>query len=89
MKGAYVDVNSRTVQCVGIGVAKDFSQGEIVSGSDFSGVVRFKNTGDADGRIRIQGQGGDGVVISAGETEYFGIYPEENVEIVSGTFNVM
>lgn len=89
MKGAYVDVNSRTVQCVGIGVAKDFTQGEIVKGTDFCGVVRFKNIGDVDGRIRIQGQGGDGVVIGAGETEYFGIYKEENVEIVIGDFNVM
>lgn len=89
MKGAYVDVNSRTVQCVGIGVAKDVAQGDIVKGSDFSGVVRFKNIGDVDGRIRVVGQGGDGVVISAGETEYFGIYAEENVEILLGNFNVM
>ena len=89
MKGTFVDVNSRTVQCVGIGVAKDYEQGSIVKGSDFAGVVRFKNIGDVDGRIRIEGQGGDGVVISAGETEYFGIHSDENVEILLGTFNVM
>ena len=89
MKGAYVDQNSRTVQCVGIGVAKDFTQGDVILGLDFAGVVRFKNIGDVDGRIRIQGQGGDGVVISAGETEYFGLQKDENVEIILGDFNVM
>lgn len=87
MKGVYVDVNSRTVQIIGIGVARDFTSGDIIE--DVEGIVRFKNIGEDDGRIRILGYDDDGVVISSGETEYFGIYPGEKIEIVSGTFNVM
>lgn len=89
MKNVYVDLNSRSVQCVGLGFAKDVSQGDIIDGSEFSGVVRFKNIGDVDGRIRLVNDSGDGTVISAGETEYFGIYPNEKVEILLGNFNVM
>lgn len=90
MKGVYVDVNSRAVQIVGIGPAQDYTAGEIVSGKEHNGIVRFKNiTEDEEGRIRIRGKADAGVVIGPGETEYFGIYADEDVEIISGTFNVM
>lgn len=89
MQGTYVDVNSRTVQIVGIGPAEDYTTGETISSKDHHGIVRFKNIGDADGRIRIKGSSDSGVVISAGETEYFGIYPGEEVEVIEGSFNVM
>ena len=89
MKGTYVDTNSRTVQVVGIGPAKDYTAGDTVSSVDHSGIVRFKNIGDGDGRIRLKGSSDDGIVISQGETEYFGIYPGEEIEIVTGSFNIM
>lgn len=89
MKGTYVDTNSRTVQVVGIGPAKDYNAGDTVSSVDYGGIVRFKNIGDGDGRIRLKGSNDDGVVISQGETEYFGIYPGEEIEIVTGSFNIM
>ena len=89
MQGTFVDDNSRTVQIVGIGPAEDYSAGDTVSSADHHGIVRFKNIGDDIGRIRIKGHSGAGVAISSGETEYFGIYPGEEVEIVSGSFNVM
>lgn len=89
MKGTYVDTNSRTVQIVGIGPAKDYAAGDTVSSADHCGVVRFKNIGSSDGRIRIKGDSGDGVVISPGDTEYYGIYEGEQIEIISGRFNIM
>lgn len=89
MKGTYVDSNSRTVQVVGIGPARDYDAGDVVSSKDHNGIVRFKNIGEADGRIRLKGDTSDGVVIASGETEYFGIYPGEEIEILTGSFNIM
>jgi len=89
MQGTFVDVNSRTVQIVGIGPAKDYNAGDTVSSVDHHGIVRFKNIGSGDGRIRLKGATDDGIVISQGETEYFGIYPGEEIEIITGSFNIM
>ena len=89
MQGTYVDANSRTVQIVGIGPAKDYNADDTVSSVDHHEIVRFKNIGSGDGRIRIKGASDDGVVISEGETEYFGIYPGEEIEIITGSFNIM
>ena len=89
MQGTHVDVNSRTVQVVGIGYAKDYNAGDTIPTADHNGIVRFKNIGDEDGRIRIKEQPGDGVVIGSGETEYFSVGADQEIEIISGSFNIM
>lgn len=88
MKTIFVDANSRTSVVGVIGFAKDYNQGETIDPC-FTGLVRFYNTDDEEGTIKIVGGTGDGMKIPAGHVEYIGIPEGVRVEIIAGSFNVM
>lgn len=92
MKTIYVDANSRT-SVVGV---LGFGMNYVHSGSDaqeidssFVGLVRFYNYGDSDGKVKIKGSAGDGMIIPAGHVEYIGIPEGAIVEVSDSDFNVM
>ena len=84
MKSLYVDVNSRSVQISRVGIGLNVSAAGVVTEIEPNQFVRIKATG-GDAVIKLDG--GDGVVISEGETEYF--YIDRPLELVSGAINVM
>lgn len=89
MKTIFVDANSRTSVVGVLGYGKDYSSGETLDPC-FVGLVRFYNSSDSEGCIKISGGGGgDGMKIPAGHVEYIGIPEGATVTIESGEFNVM
>lgn len=92
MKTLFVDANSRTSVVGVLGFAKNY----VHSGSDvqtidpcFTGLVRFYNYGDSDGKVKIVGATGDGMLIPAGRVEYIGIPEGAEVQVSESDFNVM
>ena len=86
MKSLYVDVNSRSVQISRVGIGLNVSAAGVITKIEPNQFVRIKATG-GDAVIKLENDGGDGVVISEGETEYF--YIDRPLELVSGAINVM
>lgn len=88
MKNLPIDGNSREIQCSFIGYAKTLETG--ILPAEIKGYVRMKNVGDSEAIIRYVDQvNSDGVILSPGETEYFYILPNREVEIIQGTLNIM
>lgn len=86
MKSMNVPATSQPVCCLGF--AEDITTtGRLNVG--INGYVRIKNIGDEIGHVRKFGDGGDGIALSPGETEYFYINNGEQLEIVDGQFNIM
>lgn len=86
MKNLYVDCNSRTVQVSRIGIGLDVSAAGVVTDIPIPQFVRVKAVG-GEARIKRNGDAGDGVLLSEGETEYF--FLDRQLELVSGQINVM
>lgn len=83
-----VDTNSNSLQCSYLGYGVNLSAG--LFPSEAVGYVRVKNIGEDDAIIRYSNHGdSDGVVLSPGETEYFYIDPNKQVELVEGSVNIM
>lgn len=83
-----INVPASAQQVSNIGFSKDFSQG--ICPEEVVGFIRIKNIGEEDGRLRKKSQvEAEGIVLSAGETEYFYIEPDDRLEILSGQFNIM
>lgn len=88
MKAFAVDVNGRTTLVAELSVANNFSKG--VLPDEVRGLIRVKNTGSTPATLRLVAQSSStGVVIGAGETEYFAVPEHKNVEILSGELNIM
>lgn len=89
MKNLYIDKNSRAVQCSVIGYGKNFSSGEIKD-EEVHGFVRIKNIGDNMAIFKYANhQGSDGIFLSPGETEYFYVEADKNIEVLQGVINIM
>lgn len=86
MKSVYVDKNGRAVQCTALGIGRNVSAAGVVPDDIPEGeILRIKAISDSV--IKESGDVGDGVAISAGETEYFFI--NGKLELVSGSINIM
>lgn len=85
MKSVYVDKNGRAVQCTALGIGKNVSAAGVVPDIPEGEILRIKAISDSV--IKESGDVGDGVAISAGETEYFFI--NGKLELVSGSINIM
>lgn len=82
------DKNSRAIQCSFLGFSKNHGAG--VLPPEIYGYIRVKNIGESDAIIRYADQElADGVYISPGETEYFFIEKGRQLEVVSGSLNIM
>lgn len=89
MKNLYVDKNSRAVQCSVVGYGKNFSTGEITD-NEIHGFIRMKNIGEDMAIFRYANyKESNGIYLSPGETEYFFVESEQNIEIIQGTINIM
>lgn len=89
MKNLYVDKNSRAVQCSIVGYSKNFSIGKITD-DEIHGFIRMKNIGENMAIFRCANhKDSDGIYLSPGETEYFFVESEQNIEIIQGTINIM
>ncbi len=85
-KSLPIDANSRPVPALNVGFGQTFAPGLVPE--DWSGnIVRFKAIGDTV--FRLASQPSSQVVINDGETEYFFIPKDEQLEIVSGSLNIM
>ena len=85
-KSLPIDANSRPVPFLTIGFGQTFAPGVVPE--DWSGnIVRFKAIGDT--AFRLASQPSSQVVINDGETERFFIPKGEQLEIVSGSLNIM
>jgi len=86
MKTYTVDSNSRPIPVLSIGYGATFISGVVPD--EFSGnIVRFKAIGDTT--FRLKSQPSSEILILDGETEYFFIPNKEQIEIVSGSLNIM
>jgi hypothetical protein len=85
-KALPIDSNSRPIPGLNVGFGQTFAAG-LVS-TEFSGnIVRFKAIGDTV--FRLASQPNSQVIINDGETEYFFIPKEEQLQIISGSLNLM
>jgi len=85
-KSLPIDSNSRPVPALNIGFGKTFAPGVVPD--EFSGnIVRFKAIGDTI--FRLESQPSSEVLMLDGETEYFFIPKQKQLEIVSGSLNIM
>jgi hypothetical protein len=81
-----IDSNSRLIPALNIGFGKTFDPGIIPN--EYSGnIVRLKAIGDTV--FRLASQPSSVIMMSAGQTEYFFIPADEQLEIVSGSLNIM
>lgn len=81
-----IDVNSRPIPALNVGFGQTFTPGlvpEVWSGE----IIRLKAIGDTI--FRLASQPSSQIVINDGETEYFRIPLSEQLEIVSGSLNIM
>lgn len=85
-KALPIDVNSRPVPVMKIGYGVTFNPG--ILPNEYCGhIVRFKAIGDTS--FRLATQVGSEIVMNDGDTEYFYIPPNDDVEIISGSINIM
>lgn len=85
-KALPIDSNSRPVPALSIGFGQTFSVGIVPA--DWSGnIVRLKAVGDTS--FRLSSQKNSEILINDGETEYFLIPQGEQLEIISGSINIM
>lgn len=87
MKNIFVDNNGRVVQIAPISTGVDFDTIGVIDEIESGQYIRIK--AHEDSYIRNYGQTVDGVFMSEGETEYFYLQPGKQLELVSGSINVM
>lgn len=86
MKQLLIDENSRPVPILKIGFGQTFTPGLVPM--EWSGhILRFKAIGDTVFRLAVQPT--STIMIKDGETEYFFIPENDQLEIVSGSLNLM
>lgn len=85
MKNVFVDNNGRAIQVAPLSYGENYGIGVIPNtGGEY---VRVKAISDSV--IKISAMSGNGVMLSEGDTEYFYIPEGKNLEVVSGSINLM